>query len=123
MKRFPSIKKNQDFRQVYENGRARANKYLVMYIQEKEQNGNRLGISSSKKIGNSVVRHRMARLLREAFRLHRSDIRQGYDLVVVVRAAAAEKSFHEIEKAYLHLLRLHALMIAPEEESHQSFNG
>ena len=85
MKRFPSIKKNQDFRQVYENGRARANKYLVMYIQEKEQNGNRLGISSSKKIGNSVVRHRMARLLREAFRLHRSDIRQGYDLVIVVK--------------------------------------
>ncbi len=123
MRRFPSIKKNQDFRHVYENGKARANKYLVMYILEKEQNGNRIGISSSKKIGNSVVRHRMTRLLREAFRLHRSAIKQGYDLVVVVRAAAADKSFHDIEKAYLHLLRLHALMIDSEEETHQLFNG
>lgn len=123
MKRFPSIKKNQDFRDVYENGKSRANKYLVMYILEKNQKRTRLGISSSKKIGNSVVRHRMARLLREAFRLHRSDIKQGYDIVVVVRATATEKSFYEIEKAYIHLLRLHALMIAPEEESHQSLNG
>lgn len=60
-----SLKKNQDFRNVYENGKSYADKYLVMYVLENNKNINRLGISASKKVGNSVVRHRFARLVRE----------------------------------------------------------
>ena len=110
MKRFPSIKKNPDFRRVYENGHSRADRCLVLYAMKNGREETRIGISTSKKIGNSIIRHRMTRLLREAFRLHREQIKQGYDLVVVVRTGAAGKSFWEIEKSYLHLMQLQGLM-------------
>ena len=109
MKRFPSIKKNTEFREIYDTGKPRANKYLVMYVRKNGLDHSRIGISVSKKIGNSVVRHRMTRLLREVFRLHTSEIRQGNDFVVVVRKTAAGLSYRETEKAFLHLLQLHGL--------------
>jgi len=109
MKRFPSIKKNTEFREIYDTGKPRANKYLVMYVRKNGLDHSRIGISVSKKIGNSVMRHRMTRLLREVFRLHTSEIRQGNDFVVVVRKTAAGLSYRETEKAFLHLLQLHGL--------------
>ena len=55
MKFSESLKKNKDFQSVYRNGKSFANKCLVMYIIPNELNKNRLGISVSKKVGNSVV--------------------------------------------------------------------
>ena len=52
-----SLKKNQDFQSVYRNGKSYANRLLVMYVLENNLDKNRLGISVSKKVGNSVVRH------------------------------------------------------------------
>ena len=66
-----SLKKNYDFQQVYRKGKSYANKYLVMYVLENNMDKNRLGISVSKKVGNSVVRHRITRLIRESYRLSR----------------------------------------------------
>ena len=54
MKFSESLKKNRDFQYVYKNGKSYANKCLVMYIIPNEQNKNRVGISVSKKVGNSV---------------------------------------------------------------------
>ena len=65
-----SLKKNDDFRNVYKKGKSFANRYLVMYVLENHTDKNRLGISVSKKVGNSVVRHRVTRLVRESYRLH-----------------------------------------------------
>lgn len=70
MKRFPSLKKNSDFQTVYRNGKSYANRYLVMYAVNTGREETRIGISISKKVGNSVVRHHFVRLIREAFRLN-----------------------------------------------------
>ena len=70
MKYCVSLKKNQDFKFVYNQGKSLANKYLVIYILENGLNENRLGISVSKKVGNSVVRHHVTRLVREAYRVN-----------------------------------------------------
>lgn len=107
MKRFPSIKKNRDFQNVYKNGKSYANKLLVMYVYSTESQESRIGISVSKKVGNSVVRHHIARLMREIFRLHRDDIDSGLDIVVVARQAAREADFKKLESAYRHLCGLH----------------
>ena len=64
---------------------------------------NHLGISCSKKIGNSVVRHRFARLVRESYRLHEDMFNSGLDIVVVARACASDASFFDIEAALLSL--------------------
>lgn len=110
MKYSESLKKNQDFRNVYGKGKSCANKYLVMYVLENETGRNRLGISVSKKVGNSIVRHRLTRLIRESYRLQEERYRRGLDIVVIARAAAKEKNYHEIDSAMLHLGRLHTII-------------
>ena len=105
-----SLKKNQDFQSVYRNGKSYANRLLVMYVLENNLDKNRLGISVSKKVGNSVVRHHVTRLVRESYRLQENIFNSGLDIVVVARANAASASFREIESALLHLGKLHKIM-------------
>ena len=110
MKFSESLKKNKDFQSVYRNGKSFANKCLVMYIIPNELNKNRLGISVSKKVGNSVVRHRVTRLIRESYRLHEAVFNSGLDIVIVARANAASVGYEEIENALLHLGKLHHII-------------
>ena len=111
-----SLKKNKDFKKVYEKGKSLANRLLVLYVWKNKEEGNRLGISVSKKVGNSVVRHRLTRLVREAYRLQEAGLKKGYDLVVVVRPRAKEASLQEIECALLHLADLHRLLDEEKKE-------
>ena len=60
-KNYDSLKKNSDFQNVYVKGKSKANRYLVMYVAQNNLSINRLGISVSKKVGNSVVRHHLTR--------------------------------------------------------------
>ena len=98
-----SLKKNNEFQRVYRKGTSQANRYLVMYVLKNQYMKNRLGISVSKKVGNSVVRHRVTRLIRESYRLNERSFRQGLDIVVVARPNAKDKSYQEIESALMHL--------------------
>lgn len=105
-----SIKKNYDFKKVYNSGKSYANKYLVMYVLKNELEENRLGISVSKKVGNSVVRHRLTRLIRESYRINKEMFNSSLDIVVIARAGAKEKGFKDIESAFLHLAKLHGIL-------------
>ena len=107
MKFSDSLKKNRDFQNVYQNGRSYANKYLVMYVLKNNLNQNRIGISVSKKVGNSVVRHRVARLIRESYRLHEELYHSGFDIVIVARVSAKDAGYAEIESALLHVSKFH----------------
>lgn len=105
-----SLKKNYQFRYVYNRGRSIANRLLVMYSIKNGTLGNRYGISVSKKVGNSVVRSRVTRLLRESYRLSEENIVQGYDIVVIARGSAKDANYKEIESALLHLLKKQRLL-------------
>ena len=85
MKFSESLKKNKDFRHVYDEGKSYANRILVMYAMTNGLEKNRLGISVSKKVGNSVIRHRLTRLIRESYRLNESHFSSGLDIVVIAR--------------------------------------
>ena len=100
-----SLKKNEDFRKVYRKGKSFGNRQLVLYVLENSAGKNRLGISVSRKVGNSVVRHRLTRLIRESYRLHEEEFLCGLDLVVIARTAAKDATYHEIESALLHVSR------------------
>jgi len=105
-----SLKKNSDFKNVYTHGKSYANKYLVMYVLENNLGKNRIGISVSKKVGNSVVRHRITRLVRESYRLHENIFNSGLDIVIVARNSASTVKYAEIESALLHLGKLHNII-------------
>ena len=110
MKFSESLKKNSDFQKVYENGKSYANRYLVMYVLKNDLNKNRIGISVSKKVGNSVIRHHITRLLRESYRLQEDMFNSSLDIVVIARSTAREVGYHEIESALLHLGGLHGII-------------
>lgn len=105
-----SLKKNNDFQVVYKNGKSFANKYLVMYVFENNSSINRIGISVSKKVGNSIVRHRITRLIRESYRLHENIFNSGLDIVVIARNTASNLEYNEVESALLHLSKLHGIL-------------
>jgi len=83
---------------------------LVLYALSNDGARNRLGVSVSKKVGNSVIRSRVTRLVKESYRLHELSFSTGYDLVFIARAAAKETRFKEMEQALLHLMKKHGLL-------------
>jgi len=105
-----SLKKNRDFQLVYKEGKSRANRYLVMYVKENGLETNRIGVSVSKKIGNSIVRHRITRLIRESYRLQEDMFNSGLDMVVIARVSAKDCSMKDIESALLHLGKLQGVI-------------
>ena len=110
MKYSESLKKNRDFQNVYKKGKSYANRYLVMYVLKNDTERNRLGISVSKKVGNSVIRHHVTRLIRESYRLQEDMFNSGLDIVVIARGTARDVSFHQISSALKHLGGLHKII-------------
>ncbi len=105
-----SLKKNYEFQNVYQNGKSYANKYLVMYVLKNASEKNRVGISVSRKVGNSVIRHRITRLIRESMRLNDCMFNSGLDIVIIARAGARGKGYREISSAVMHLAGLHHIV-------------
>ena len=101
------LKSNSDFSKVYKEGRSKANRYLVVYVLENGTDINRLGVSISKKVGNSVYRHYFKRCVKESYRLHEKMFNSGLDIVVLARSNAKGIGYSEIESALLHLMRIH----------------
>ena len=88
-----------------------ANRLLVLYIRENGLLVNRLGISISRKVGKAVLRNRIKRLIKEQIRLNKGKISPGYDLIIVVRAAAGtlpkNVAFKQIGESLLNLVDRH----------------
>lgn len=104
------LRKNQEFRNVYRRGKSFSTDTLVLYVykankREQNDNGNRVGISVSKKVGKSVIRSRVKRLISESYRLNSSKLKERYDFVFVARTAARDKSYREIEDSMKKLFK------------------
>lgn len=97
------LRSNAQFSEVYRTHRSFADDFLVMYIRKNGESFNRVGVSVSKKIGNSVVRHRVKRLVKEAFRNSEDMFNSGLDIVVVARACARDARYINIEESLLSL--------------------
>jgi len=100
------LKKDTDFRKVYKHGKSFANKYLVIYILKNNLNINRVGFSVSKKVGNSIIRNRVRRLLKESYRLScDGKIENGYDLVFIARIPCKESDYKTVNKSMINVIK------------------
>ncbi len=112
MRYTESLRKTPEFRYVYRRGKSVANRYLVLYKCKNNQAVNRLGVSVSKKVGNSVVRSRVTRLIKESYRLMEVDIEEpGWDFVIVARTNANGATYHEIAESLQQLLKQQRIFI------------
>lgn len=105
-----SLKKKEQFKNVYEYGVSYADRFIVMYILENHLDRNRVGISVSKRVGNSVVRHRFTRLVRENYRLNEESYKKGYDLVIIGRIPASKADFYRVGRSMEKLAKLHGIL-------------
>ena len=119
MKFTEPLKKNRDFHIVYQQGRSYANRYFIMYVLENDPAVSRLGISVSKKVGNSVVRHHIKRLVRESYRLHEDMFNSGLNIVVIARPAARDVTYEQVVSAILHLASLHKILIKNDKDNEE----
>ncbi|WP_026883400.1 ribonuclease P protein component [Clostridium akagii] len=101
------IRKNSEFRIVYRKGKSFSNKLLVLYVFKnfKNKDINRVGISVSKKVGKSVVRSRVKRLIIESYRLNKESFKKSYDFVFIARFACNDKGYSEVETSMNNLFR------------------
>ena len=120
MKFTESLKNNIQFRKVYNEKKTRSDKYFVMFIRKNGLDHNRLGISVSKKTGNSVVRHRLTRLIRESYRLHEDMFSSGLDIVVTVRGIKNNPQIindivkmkrQDVDRSLIYLARRHNIYL------------
>ena len=109
-----SLKKNTEFQNVFRTGGSKGTRLVILYAVPNGRETSRVGITVSKKVGNSVVRHRVKRLIREVFRLHEQEIPAGYDFVAIARSDAKGEGYAAVEKAVLRALSAHRLPGAAE---------
>lgn len=105
MKSEERIKRNSHFRYIYNRGKSISNDTLVLYILKNKKSINRVGISVSKKVGNSVVRNRVKRLIRESYRLNRHNFINGHDFIFIARQKSSSADYKKVEGAMKHLMR------------------
>ena len=104
--RSARILRAAEFRATYDQGFRIAGPLFAAFCRARQgpeaehHPGPRLGLTAPRAIGGSVVRNRIKRRLRAAFRLHRAEIGPQWDIVVNPRRAALAASFAEIEKAF-----------------------
>ena len=100
------IKKDSDFRKVYQRGKSLADRNLVIYTMKNKSDKSRIGISISKKVGKAQERNRIRRCIKEAYRLNIDDkVLGGYDLVFIARINAADKDYKELERSLKYICK------------------
>ena len=104
MKYSTSLKLNHIFRRLYHTSGV-ADGLLVLYARKNRTDGNRVGVTVSKKLGKAHVRNRTRRRIREVYRLNEEKFQPGWDIVVVARTRAVEAPFEKLTASYLTLLK------------------
>jgi ribonuclease P protein component len=103
MKHTVSLKKNHEFRRLYNKGKSAVSPYFAIYCRKTGRAYSRLGITTGVKLGNAVKRNRVRRRIRELYRTHEAQLLPGFDIVIVARTRAVFRRYAELERSFLQL--------------------
>lgn len=102
MRKELRVRKSQEFSEIIKNRQFYSSKVMTLYVKEKKEDQNRVGLSVSKKIGNAVVRNKVKRQLRmmvqETYTFH-----ENFDTIILIREQFTKESY-ESNKKVLELL-------------------
>lgn len=99
------LKKRRDFTRVYQRGKSRAGRCLVLCRRKTGLSDYRVGFTVSKKVGNAVTRNKIRRRLKEISRLRPELFTCGYDYIIVARPSVVNLSYHEMERELEQLIK------------------
>mgnify|MGYP001130864954 CR=1 FL=1 len=111
------LRKNEEFKRVYKRGKNYWNRNLVLYVMRNQLNNSRIGFTVTKKIGNSVVRNRVRRRMKEIYRKNFDNIKEEYDIIFIPKKNVVDISYKELESAMFHILKMAHLLKDPGENN------
>ena len=92
------IKKNFEFKKIYSQGKYYAEEHIVLYVMKNGTCHNKVGFSVSKKIGNSVKRNRVKRLMKENYRIISPRLKKGHNLIFTARVKSSGADYYQIQR-------------------------
>lgn len=97
------VRTHDDFQKIYSSGKSFANRFLVLYVLPSESL--KVGFAAGKKLGNAVIRSRVKRILREAFRLNQHRLKNNVQILLVGRKALIDQKMQVAEKSFIDLCK------------------
>lgn len=117
LKKTQLLRKNREFQFVYRVGKSYANRFLVIYIMKNSVGLHRAGFVTGKRLGGAVVRNRVKRLLKEAYRLNQAKLKKGYDFIFIARSPIVGENQKVVTKSFLDLCKKAKVMVEVERRS------
>jgi len=107
MKRTITLKKNYEFKNIFNKGKVYSSNLLIVYITKNNNIINKLGIAVSKKTCKAVKRNRIKRLIRESYRLLEDDLSVGNNIVILWKTKKdyKEANYRNIQYELIHILK------------------
>lgn len=96
-----TLKKNYEFRRLYNKGKTAVTPYMVVYALKTSRGVRRVGYTVSTKLGKAVVRNRVRRRLREIYRLNAYRLIDSADIVIVARTRCVNAEYAKLERAFI----------------------
>ena len=99
------IRNKFEFNRVYSKGRSYVNHFMIIHIINSDTVRGKVGFAVGKKIGNAVVRNRIKRLMREAYRLNQHEISQNVSMILIARKPLVDVKFHLLNGAFVNICK------------------
>lgn len=105
LKKSERLLKNKDFIDIYKQGKIVRNPSLLLFYTKNNSTQNKVGFSVSKKTGKAHERNKIKRILKDIYMRHRSEIKDGYSFIFLVRKINKEDSYFDTEKTILEVFK------------------
>jgi len=101
LRRSQRVTQSAAFREAFDQNRRFVGRHMVMWLRTGNGAALRLGVVTSRKVGNAVYRARARRRLREAYRRHRHRLAGPYDIILVARRTIVGAAWPQVEEDLL----------------------